>query len=151
MPVVNVSKQIFGSNGPTFKASGDLQPGQEKLELSGELKGGKALQDLAQEWNSAIEDLGFVGRNQAEVDAAIRNRAFVMPKPDQGPVFDGLAVGNGEYVIVELSALLSNDANSDEQALNGLTLAIGQSEYQASVDLLSKRAEVTRTPLEDLQ
>lgn len=117
----------------------------------GELAAGKSLQDLAQEWNAQIEELGFVGRNQADVDAAIRNRAFGMAKPEQGPVYDGLSVGNGEYVIVELSAVLSNDGNGDEQALDGLTAAIGEGDYRAAIDLLSNRAEVTRTPLEDLQ
>ena len=117
----------------------------------GELEAGKSIQDLAQEWNAEIEDLGFVGRNQAEIDAAIRNRAFSMARPEQGPVFDGLSFGNGEYVVIELSAVLSNSGNSDEQALTGLTTALGQADYQAAVNLLSSRAEVTRTPLEELQ
>lgn len=116
-----------------------------------ELEAGKSLQLLAEEWNAQVEDLGFVGRNQAEIDAAIRNRAFGMGKPDQGPLFNGLALGNGEYVIVELSAVQSNEDASDEQSLNGLTAAVGEADFRAAVDVLSSRAEVTRTPIDELQ
>jgi peptidyl-prolyl cis-trans isomerase D len=114
------------------------------------LENGESLEDLAQEWGIRISDLGFVARDQADVDAAVRGRAFRMPKPDQGVVYDGLSVSSGEYVIVELSAVFSNDANVDQEALEGLTAAAGAAEYRAAVDLLSSRADVTRTPLEDL-
>jgi peptidyl-prolyl cis-trans isomerase D len=116
-----------------------------------ELEAGKSLQILAEEWSAQVEELGFVGRNQAEIDAAIRNRAFGMGKPDQGPLFDGLALGNGEYVIVELSAVQASEGAGDEQALSGLTAAVAEADYRAAVDLLSSRAEVTRTPIDELQ
>ena len=116
-----------------------------------QLVAGKSLQMLAEEWDAQVEDLGFVGRNQAEIDAAIRSRAFGMGKPDQGPLFEGLALGNGEYAIIELSAVLSSGGASDDQALNGLTAAVGEADYRAAIDLLSSRAEVTRTPIDELQ
>ncbi len=115
------------------------------------LAAGESLEALARDWNVDIEDLGFVKRDQAEVDAAVRNRAFSMAKPEQGPVYDGLSVTGGEYVIVELSAVLSNDGDSDQEALQGLTSATAEADYGAAVNLLSSRAEVTRTPLEELQ
>jgi peptidyl-prolyl cis-trans isomerase D len=114
------------------------------------LENGESLDDLAQRWDAEIDDHGFVARDQADVDAAVRGRAFRMPRPDQGVVFDGLSVASGEYVIIELSAILSNDANLDQEALEGLTTAAAEAEYRATVNLLSSRAEVTRTPLEDL-
>ena len=114
------------------------------------LKNGESLEDLASKWNAKITDHGFVARDQADIDAAVRDLAFSMPKPDQGLVYDGLAVAGGEYVVVELSAVISNDANADEKALEGLKTAEAEAEYRATVDLITSRAEVTRTPLEDL-
>jgi peptidyl-prolyl cis-trans isomerase D len=114
------------------------------------LENGESLDDLAQRWDANINDHGFVARDQADVDAAVRGRAFRMPRPDQGVVYDGVPVASGEYVIVELSAVLSNDANLDQEALESFTTAAAEAEYRATVNLLSSRAEVTRTPLEDL-
>jgi peptidyl-prolyl cis-trans isomerase D len=115
-----------------------------------DLKAGKTLDDLALEWSASINDHGFVERNQSGVDAAILGRSFSMPKPDQGPVFEGLSVANGNYAIIELSAVLSNDGNADRKALDGLTRTRAGAEYQATLKLLTDRAEVVRTPLQDL-
>jgi peptidyl-prolyl cis-trans isomerase D len=115
-----------------------------------DLKSGKTLDDLAQEWSSSISDLGFIQRNQPGINAAVLGRAFSMPKPDQGTVFDGLSQANGEYVVLELSAVLSNDANVDREALDSLAEAQGGAEYQSVLKLLTSRADVMRTPAEDL-
>lgn len=114
------------------------------------LGAGKSLDDLAQEWSSSIDDLGFVQRQQAEIDTAIRDLAFKLPKPEQGAVYDGLSLATGEYVIVELSAVMSNDSDVDQEALDRLAEALSASEYQSATQMLSGRAEVVRTPLEDL-
>jgi peptidyl-prolyl cis-trans isomerase D len=115
-----------------------------------ELKAGKTLDDLAAEWSEAIDDYGFVERNQSGVDSAILGRSFSMSKPEQGPVFEGLPVKNGNYAIIELSAVLSNDGNADSKALDELVKARGGAEYQSALKVLTNRAEVVRTPLEDL-
>lgn len=114
------------------------------------LENGEPLEELAQQWQAQIEEHGFVARDQADVDSAVRSLAFRMPKPGKGLVYDGLLLAGGEYVVVELSALLSNDGNVDQEALEGLTTTAGEAEYRATVNLLSSRADVTRTPLEDL-
>lgn len=115
-----------------------------------DLKSGKTLDDLAREWSSSINDPGFIERNQPGINAAVLGRVFSMPKPDMGMVFDGLSQANGEYVVLELSAVLSNDANVDREALDGLTEARGGAEYQSVLKLLTSRADVFRTPVEDL-
>jgi peptidyl-prolyl cis-trans isomerase D len=115
-----------------------------------ELEAGKSLDDLAQEWSSSIDDLGFVQRQQAEIDTAIRDLAFKLPRPEQGAVYEGLSLATGEYVIVELSAVMSNDSDVDQEALDRLAEALSASEYQSATKMLSSRAEVVRTPLEDL-
>lgn len=127
---------------------------EQSLELGtaalADLKSGKILDDLSEEWSSSISDLGFIERNQAGIDAAVLGRAFSMPKPDQDVVFDGLSQANGDYVLLELSAVLSNDANVDREALDGLAAARGNAEYQSVLKVLAGRADVTRTPVEDL-
>ena len=116
-----------------------------------ELEAGKSLEDLAREWSSSISDLGFIQRNQSDVDAAILNRAFSMRKPDQGKVYDGLSKSSGEYVILELSAVVSNDTVTDSEALDRLVQGLGNLEYQAVLKLLTSRADITKTPPEDLE
>jgi len=115
-----------------------------------ELNAGKTLDDLAVEWSASIRDHGFVERNQSEIDGAILRRTFSMPKPEQGPVFEGLSVADGNYAIIELSAVLSNDGNVDSKALDELKQARAGAEYQAALKLLTDRAEVVRMPLQDL-
>ncbi|MDH3857443.1 MAG: peptidyl-prolyl cis-trans isomerase, partial [Gammaproteobacteria bacterium] len=116
-----------------------------------ELEGGKSLDDLAREWSSTISDLGFIQRNQSGVDAAVLNRAFSMRKPDQGKVYDGLSKSSGDYVMLELSAVVSSDTVADDEALDGLVEGLGNLEYQAVLKILTSRADITRTPPEDLE
>jgi len=116
-----------------------------------DLKAGKTLDDLAREWSASVSDYGFVERNQSGIDNAILGRAFSMPKPEQGPVFEGLSVVNGNYAVIELSAVLSNDGNTDRKALDELAETRGGAEYQAALKLLTNRADVVRTPLQELQ
>jgi len=115
-----------------------------------DLKAGKTLDDLALEWSVTISDYGFAERNQSGIDNAILRRSFSMSKPEQGPVFEGLSVANGNYAIIELSAVLSNDGNADRKALDELVKTRGGAEYQSALKLLANRAEVVREPLQDL-
>jgi len=115
-----------------------------------DLKAGKTLDDLALEWSAPVSDYGFVERNQSGIDNEILGRSFSMPKPEQGPAFEGFSIANGNYTIIELSAVLSNDGNADRKALDELVKARGGAEYQSALKLLSNRAEVVREPLQDL-
>lgn len=116
-----------------------------------ELNSGKTLAELAEQWSDSIKDYGFVKRDQTDVDASIIERGFSMLKPDQGIVFDGLSMASGEYTIIELSAVLSSDAGADQEALDELVRAQGTADYQSALKLISSRAEVVRTPSEDLE
>ncbi len=124
-----------------------LEAGKKALT---ELSSGKTFSDLAEEWSVPIKDFGFIKRDQNDIGASILNRAFSMPKPDQSAIFEGLPLASGEYTILELSAVLSNDADTDQKALEGLVQALGSSEYQSSLKLLGSRADVVRMPLEEL-
>ena len=115
-----------------------------------ELNEGKSLDELASEWGLSVTDYGFVERNKIGVDAEIIGAAFAMPKPEQGPVFEGLTLAGGDYVIIELTAVISNDGSVDQAALDRLIESQAGNEYGAVQKLVASRAEVSKTPLEDL-
>jgi peptidyl-prolyl cis-trans isomerase D len=95
-----------------------------------------------------IEDHGFVERNQSQIDPGILKTGFAMAKPEQGLVYDGLLLNGGEYVILELSAVVSSDAELESETLGNLIQAQGGAEYLSALKYLGSRAEVVRTPLE---
>ena len=115
-----------------------------------DLESGKTLDDLAQEWSTAVADHGFVARNQSEISPAILTRSFSMSKPEQGLIYDGLSPGSGEYVIIELSAVMSSDAEPEQDSIDNLLQSIGGAEYQSALNYLGARAEVVRTPLDEI-
>lgn len=115
-----------------------------------ELENGKTLNDLALEWNSPVVDHGFVERRQSDIDAALLSTAFTMPRPEQGPVYEGQPMASGEYAIIELSAILTNDSEADQAALDRLASAQANAEYQSVMQFVADQAEVVRTPIEDL-
>ncbi len=114
------------------------------------LESGETLDDLALEWSTEIADHGFVERNQSEVPPAILSRSFSMSKPVQGLVYDGLSLGRGEYVIIELSAVMSSDAEPEQDSIDNLLQSKGGAEYQSALNYLGARAEVVRTPLDEI-
>ena len=115
-----------------------------------ELIQGKSLEQLASDWSSSIVDHGFVERDRTELDSRIINTAFRMAKPEQGMMYEGMSLASGGYSIVELSAVVSNDINADPEALNNLRRAIAGADYQSVVKLLGSRAEVVKTPFENI-
>jgi peptidyl-prolyl cis-trans isomerase D len=132
------------------------QKGNEDNKLAGEkaldsLKNGRALDDVASEWDKEIVDSGFIGRDDTTVDAGLLRLAFQMDKPETGPAYDGFTHPNGDYSLIELSAVVSNDADLDGKGAETLTTASARADYQAILKVLANRAEVVRTPLSDLQ
>jgi len=132
------------------------QKGKEDNELAGvqaleDLKNSKSLDDIASEWNAEVVDYGFIGRDNNEVGANLINLAFKMAKPADDVTIDGIAQANGNYSLIELSAVISNDADDDGKRIDGLTSASAGADYQAVLRVLSSRAEVIRTALSELQ
>lgn len=147
-PLEDVRQQVRAELINQKRSDLSLKTGTQALES---LKSGKTLDELAQEWGAEINEHGFVTRDQAEVSAAVRGRGFSMPKPVEGLVFDGLSLNGGEYVIVELSAVLSNDAEPDQDSRENMLEAKGGAEYQSAVNYLGARAEVVKTPLDEFE
>ncbi len=121
-----------------------------KQALAAVIAGSSSLDSLAQSWAVGVSDHGFVSRSETGIDALILNQAFSMSRPDQKLVYQGLSAADGGYTIIELSAVISNDTNVDQAAIDTLVKASASAEYQSVVKLLSARAEVTRTPVEEL-
>jgi len=115
------------------------------------LKTGKSLDEIATEWSIEIVESGFIARDNTELDGNLVSLAFRMKKPTNGMVFDGLTHSNGDYSLVELSAVISNDSDIDGKRIEALTTASARADYQALLKLLASRAEVVRTPLSELQ
>ena len=65
-------------------------------------------------------------------------------------VYDGLSISGGEYVVIELSAVMSSDAEPDDDSISNLLQSKGGAEYQSVLNYLGARAEVARTPLEEI-
>jgi peptidyl-prolyl cis-trans isomerase D len=122
-----------------------LKAGTEALAALGS---GKRLEDVAEEWSTPVIDHGFVGREQADIGTEILRRGFSMAKPEQGPVFDGLSQNGGEYVIIELSAVLSND--DQQEGADNLRRTQAGVDYQSVLQYLGARADVVRTPLDEV-
>jgi peptidyl-prolyl cis-trans isomerase D len=146
-PLEQVREQVVSEVTSRKARQKSLDAGKQALT---ELNSGKTFTGLAEEWSDSIKDYGFVKRDQADVDASILQHGFSMPKPDQGIVYDGLPMANGEYIVLELSAVISNDADVDQEAFDGLVQAQGATDYQSTLKLISSRADVVRTAPEDL-
>jgi len=146
-PLEQVQQQVRAELVKQKLSELSLKAGSQALS---NLESGKTLDELGQEWNATVTDHGFVGRNQSEVNPAILQRSFSMPKPGQGLVYDGLPVSGGEYVIVELSAVMSSDADPEPDIIDNMQQSMGGAEYQSALNYLGARADVVRTPLEDI-
>ena len=146
-PLEEVQQQVRAEVVNQKLSSMSLKAGTQAL---ASLNSGETLEEMAQEWASPIADHGFVERDQTEVDPAILGRGFSMAKPDQGLVYDGLSLSGGQYVIIELSAVMSNDAETEQDGIDNLQRSAGTAEYQAALNYLGSRSEVVRTPLDEI-
>jgi len=146
-PLEEVQQQVRAELVNQKMSELSLKAGTQAL---ADLESGKSLDDLANEWSSAVADHGFVTRNQSEIAPAILTRSFSMSKPEQGLIYDGLSAGAGEYVIIELSAVMSSDAEPEQASIDNLLQSIGGAEYQSALNYLGARAEVVRTPLDGI-
>ena len=61
-----------------------------------------------------------------------------------------MLLANGDYVIIELAEIATGDSETGTELQQQLAEALGSADYRAAVRLLTSRAEVVRTPLEEL-
>jgi len=147
-PLEEVEQQVRSELLRQKRADLGRKAGTDALQV---LRSGGSLEDIAQQWSSEIEDLGFVGRDEAGVDPAILQRSFSMQKPEQAKVYDGLAVGDGGYAVMELSAVVSADSDPDSETERSLRSAQGEAEFQSALNYISGRADVVKTPPDEIE
>jgi hypothetical protein len=74
-----------------------------------------------------------------------------MSKPTSGLIFEGLAQVNGDYSLVELSGVVSNDWEVDAERIEALTTASAAVEYQSVLKAVAGSADVVKTPISELE
>ncbi|MFA9420047.1 MAG: SurA N-terminal domain-containing protein [Gammaproteobacteria bacterium] len=148
MPLDEV-RQVIVTELKRQKARDDnIQLGKEALEV---LRNGDNLDQIAADWGLEVVDKGFVKRDSPELDRELLQLIFSMSKPTSGLVFEGLAQGNGDYSLVELSGVVSNDWEVDVERIEALTAAGAAVEYQSVLKVLASSADVVNTPLSELE
>ena len=129
-------------------AQAGVVAGNQALE---DLRNGETVEQLAERWGVQVSDHGFVGHNDTQVDTRVLFRGFSMPKPADGLEFDGVSSADGTYTVIELSAVLSSDDGlGNETGGQALQRALGGAEYLAALKYLGARADVVKTPLDEL-
>ncbi|MEE8365187.1 MAG: SurA N-terminal domain-containing protein [Gammaproteobacteria bacterium] len=123
----------------------NIETGKQALQ---NLLSGNTLDAIAADWGLEIIESDFVSRNSPEFNPELLKRAFTMKKPEGGLVFEGFPHGNGDYSLIELSAVLSNDSSPDKEAVKSFSTASANLEYQSVIKALTNEAEVVKSPLE---
>lgn len=152
-PVESVRDEIIET---LKKKKGREQSQQQGQQLLAALKQGQSLQQAADERALNIVDLGFVSRNDSSLDRDVLSAAFTLAKPESGQVvFEGVTELDGDYTIIEFSGLGSSSDGArdggEQNAIKSLTDSSANYEYQAMIKSLTERADVIRTPVEELQ
>jgi peptidyl-prolyl cis-trans isomerase D len=118
------------------------------------LVAGAALADLTGSFE--LSQPGFVTRNEAKVPAEIREVAFTLPRPVEGPT--GSRPGSGVATLPDGAALVvvskieegapgSIPEPARVQQAEAMAQSIGSQGYQHLVEDLESRAKVERKPL----
>jgi len=148
MPLDEVRQVIVTELKRQKSRDDNIQLGKEALEV---LRNGDDLDQIAVDWGLEVVDKGFVKRDSPELDRELLQLIFSMSKPTSGLVFEGLEQGNGDYSLVELSGVVSNDWEVDVERIKALTTASAAVEYQSVLKAVASSADVVKTPLSELE
>ena len=114
----------------------------------------KTLDQVATETGITLVDLGYVQRSSTAVDRDVLNLVFTMNKPDGQSVFEGLSETDGDYTLVELMDVKVEPAPENTEGMNQFKAfndALANYEYQALLKSLTAQADISRTPVSELQ
>lgn len=107
------------------------------------------LSSVAQEWQQAIKDNGFIKRSSTVDKRDIVNIAFRMSKPNGASSYQGVELISGDYAIIEVSDIRVDDSSAKADESKNPSGA--NYEYQAWLKHKVNAADVMKTPLADLQ
>lgn len=109
------------------------------------LKAGESAESLFgdKEWSPAQT----VGRSSENVSEQILSRVFSIAKPTSGDQFIGFTVTNGNYIVLQVSAVNEGDVSSasleEQDGLRShLDRTYGESELQSFVNTIREQAEI---------
>ena len=113
------------------------------VDLLGRLRGGEGRESVSGDF--AWSEPRTVERGDADLEPAVREMLFGMPRPGAGAAtFDGVALPNGDFVILALDEVLENEIEAE--ALGELRLRLsresGLDAHDSFVAALRERAEV---------
>jgi peptidyl-prolyl cis-trans isomerase D len=132
-----------------------LAENEGKKVLNDLQSGAETLDSIAQNLSITVSDLGFVKRNDTNIDKSLLNSAFSLAKPAvDKPVFEGLFTRAGDYTIIEFSDLRVDDAQDTAPGaadpVASMVAKTSNYEYQALIKSLTGQADIQRSPLKDL-
>ena len=86
-------------------------------------------------------------RDAANLNGEVLEEAFALPAPEEGPVYEGFALTNGTYIVLELQAVNAGsvaDLDEEERAalVSGFVDASGRSTFAAYLAHLRAEADV---------
>ena len=113
------------------------------VNLLGRLRGGEGREAVA--GDLAWSEERTVGRDEADLERAVRGVLFSMPRPGAGAVtFDGAALPNGDFVILALDRVIENEVEAEALGESRLRLSqqSGLDAHDSFVTALRERAEV---------
>ena len=113
------------------------------VELLGRLRAGEDRDSVAGDLAWSAERT--VGRRETDVGRAERGVLFSMPHPVAGEtVFDGVALSNGDFVVLALERVIEEDGEVEEfdEFRRGLSQRIGLDLQESFVAGLKERAEI---------
>jgi peptidyl-prolyl cis-trans isomerase D len=125
-------------------------------DLLTQLRSGSPLDTVAQSEGIKVVDNGFVRRDSSAMDRDVLNALFSMPKPEGSAVYEGITEVDGDYTIIELTQIKVDeptDGNKEAVAseTKDLNEASARYEYQALVKTMTEQADITRTPVSELE
>jgi len=121
-------------------------------QLRSELQSGdKSGEQLARQYKVKWLKPGYISRQpdaKSKLDKAIRQEAFRMPKPDKQQASAAIArLGDGNIAVLELYAVRDGEVDKEPAKIKTdrlrLSSAFGDSEYQATLQSLRSKADIT--------
>jgi peptidyl-prolyl cis-trans isomerase D len=93
--------------------------------LLAEIVAGSSVERVAKDRGLAWQVGNSVNRRGTDVNAEVRSRVFAFPIPDSKNVIDGFYMSNGDYVVAELTRVVSGDLGAlGNEARGSLAAAI---------------------------
>ncbi len=146
------SQLPFESVAPSIREQLRYQLAREQSQKEGEaiiekLKAGEQPSSLFKEgsWQSGQ----LVNRTSTTVNRQIVKQAFSSPRSDKTDQYSGFTADNGNYIVVQVSAVLEGDAIPDEYPQKGkdqlkayLTATYSDSELRAFIASLKESADI---------